>query len=71
MAKNRSYNLQKATTLYHSTKVVGFKPLSIPLAFWLPGLLRVGHMGSQVLSPEYDMDVYMATLFGSEAWVLC
>ncbi len=27
--------------------------------------------GSQVLSPNYDMDVYMATLFGGEAWDLC
>ena len=24
--------------------------------------------GSQGLSPKYDMDVYMATLFGGEAW---
>ena len=27
--------------------------------------------GSQVLSPNYDMDAYMATLFGGEAWDLC
>ena len=29
------------------------------------------HMGSQVLSLSYDMDAYMATLFGGEAWDLC
>ena len=29
------------------------------------------HMGSQVLSPMYDMHAYMATLFGGEAWDLC
>ena len=26
--------------------------------------------GSQVLSPKYDMDVYMVTLFGGEVWDL-
>ena len=29
------------------------------------------HTGSQFLSPNYDMDVYMATLFEGEAWDLC
>jgi hypothetical protein len=29
------------------------------------------HMGSQVLSPKYDMHAYMATLFEGEAWDLC
>ena len=29
------------------------------------------HTGSQVLSPKYDMDAYMATLFEGEAWELC
>ena len=29
------------------------------------------HTGSQVLSPKYDMDVYMTTLFGGKAWDLC
>ena len=24
-----------------------------------------------VLSPKYDMDAYMTTLFGGEAWDLC
>ena len=28
------------------------------------------HTGSQVLSPKYDMDGYMTTLFGGEAWEL-
>ena len=28
------------------------------------------HMGSQVLSPMCDMDTYMATLLGGEAWNL-
>jgi hypothetical protein len=28
-------------------------------------------MDSQVLSPKHDMDAYMATLFGGEAWDLC
>jgi hypothetical protein len=28
------------------------------------------HTGSQVLSPEHDMDGYMTTLFGGEAWGL-
>ena len=27
--------------------------------------------GSQVFSPNYDMDAYMATCFGGEAWDLC
>ena len=27
-------------------------------------------MESQVLSPKYDMDVYMTTLFEGEAWDL-
>ena len=25
----------------------------------------------QVLSPKYDMDAYMASLFGGKAWDLC
>ena len=29
------------------------------------------HMGSQVVGPNYDMDAYMATLFGDESWNLC
>ena len=30
------------------------------------------YIGSQVLSPKYDMDAYnMATLSGGEAWDLC
>ena len=29
------------------------------------------HTGSQVPSPNYDMDAYMATLFRREAWDLC
>ena len=29
------------------------------------------HIGFQVLNPEYDMDAYMATLFGGEAWDMC
>ena len=29
------------------------------------------HVGSQVLSPTYDMDAYMAKLFGGDAWDLC
>ena len=29
------------------------------------------HMGSQVLSPKYDMDAYMITLFGGETWDSC
>jgi len=29
------------------------------------------HMGSHVLSPKYDMDVYMATFLGGEAQDLC
>ena len=29
------------------------------------------HMGSQVLSHEYNMDVYLTTLFEGEAWNLC
>ena len=29
------------------------------------------HMGSQVLSPKYDVDASMATLFGGEASDLC
>jgi hypothetical protein len=28
-------------------------------------------MGSQVLHLDYDMDAYMATFFGGEAWDLC
>ena len=26
------------------------------------------HMRSQVIGPKYDMNAYMATLFGGEAW---
>ena len=33
--------------------------------------LGLVHMGSQVVSPNYDMDAYMATLYGGEAWDLC
>ena len=33
--------------------------------------IRAGLHWSQVLSPNYDMDVYMVTLFGGEAWDLC
>ena len=29
------------------------------------------HTGSRVLSPKYDMDAYMAILFGGEAWDFC
>ena len=29
------------------------------------------HMGSQVISPKYDVDAYMATLFGGKTWDLC
>ena len=29
------------------------------------------HMGSQVLIPKYDVDAYMATLFGGEVRDLC
>ena len=29
------------------------------------------HTESRVLSPKYDMDAYMATLLGGEAWDLC
>ena len=29
------------------------------------------YIGSQVLSPKYNMDAYMATLIGGEAWDLC
>ena len=29
------------------------------------------HMRSQVPSPKYDMDAYMTTLYGGEAWDLC
>ena len=34
--------------------------------------LKLGlvHIGSQVLSPKYEMDAYMATLLGGEAWDL-
>ena len=42
---------------------------SQPLRAWKLGL-TISH-GSQVLSPKYDMDVYMATLFEGEAWDLC
>jgi hypothetical protein len=28
-------------------------------------------MGSQLLSPKYDLDTYMATLLGGEALDLC
>ena len=28
------------------------------------------HMGLQVMSLKYDMDAYMATLFGREVWDL-
>ena len=27
--------------------------------------------GAPSLSPKYDMNVYMATLFGGETWNLC
>ena len=33
--------------------------------------ISAGSHGSQVLSPNYDMDAYMASLFGGEAWDLC
>ena len=36
--------------------------------FHEPSTLGLVHMGSQHLSPKYDMDAYMATLFGGEAW---
>ena len=29
------------------------------------------HMGPQVLSPKFDMNAYMVTLFGGEAWDVC
>ena len=29
------------------------------------------HMEPQLLSPNYDMNACMATLFGGEAWDLC
>jgi hypothetical protein len=29
------------------------------------------HTAPQALSPEYDMDAYMATFIGGEAWDLC
>ena len=29
------------------------------------------YTGSQVISPNYDMDAYMASLFEDEAWDLC
>ena len=34
-------------------------------------LLGLVHTGSQVLHLNYDMDAYMATFFGGEAWDLC
>ena len=29
------------------------------------------YTGPVVLSPKYDMDAYMATFFGGEAWDMC
>ena len=40
-----------------------------PLRAWKFQVLI--HMESQVLSLKIDMDAYMATLFGGEAWDLC
>jgi hypothetical protein len=40
---------------------------SQPLRAWKLGL-TTSHV---VPSPNYDMDAYMATLFGGEAWDLC
>ena len=56
--------LLEATIRCHSKKLHGLKPLLVPLAFWLQGLLRAGHTTPQILSLEYDMDAYMATTFG-------
>ena len=42
---------------------------SQPLRAWKLGLTTLH--GSQVLSPKYDMDAYMATFFGGEAWDMC
>ena len=42
---------------------------SQPLRAWKLGL-TTSH-GSQVVSLKYDMDAYMATLFGGEAQDLC
>ena len=43
---------------------------SQPLRAWEVGILPL-HMRSQVSSLKYDMDAYMAILFGGEAWDLC
>ena len=42
------------------------------VVFQVLSLMEVGTShGSQVLSPKYDMDAYMGTLCGGEAWDLC
>ena len=40
---------------------------SLPLVAWKLGL-TISHM---VPSPKYDMDAYIATLFGGGVWGLC
>ena len=45
----------------------GSSKQSQPLRAWKLGLTTAHKVGS----PKYDMDAYMATLFGGEAWDLC
>ena len=63
-----SQYLLEATTLLYSKKVVGIETTFNPIS---PLASRTLKGKSQVLSYEYDMDAYMATLLGSEAWDLC
>ena len=59
--------------LVFEREVIIFTDLLIHVMFVLKLHIDMGlvHMGSQVLSPKYDIDAYMTTLFGSEAWDLC
>jgi hypothetical protein len=53
-----------------SLKSLEVNPCNLNLKSMKVGTIPL-HMGSQILSPNYDMDVYMTTFFGGEAWDLC
>ena len=63
----------KHVLLVFEREVIIFTYLLIHVMFVSKLHIDMGlvHTGSQVLSPKYDIDAYMTTLFGSEAWDLC